>query len=182
VRGGGLESGHLLPLPRTREALSILVENVRAVQAALPVPLALENIAAFFEWPDPEMDDATFLAEALEQTGALLVLDVANLYANAENLGWDPVPYLDRLPLERLAYVHVAGGERRDGYYHDTHAHAVPAGPLELLAEVASRVPWVNALLERDDRFPPEDEFEAELDSIERAVQQRAQTRGLVHV
>ncbi len=51
VRGGGLESGHLLPVPRTREALSVVVANVREAMAALPVPLALENIAAVFEWP-----------------------------------------------------------------------------------------------------------------------------------
>ena len=40
VRAGGLESGHLLPVPRTRDALAVLVENVRAAQARLPVPLA----------------------------------------------------------------------------------------------------------------------------------------------
>src|SRR5205814_2127668 len=40
VRAGGLESGHLLPLPRTREALAVVVANVRAAQEALPVPLA----------------------------------------------------------------------------------------------------------------------------------------------
>ena len=34
---------------------------------------------------------------------------------------------LDRLPLERVAYVHVAGGAEHDGLYHDTHTDAVPA-------------------------------------------------------
>src|SRR5207253_3962053 len=37
VRGGDLETGHLLPLPRTRDAVEVLVANVRAAQAALPV-------------------------------------------------------------------------------------------------------------------------------------------------
>ena len=100
----------------------MLVANARAARRALPVPLALENIAALLEWPGAEMDEAIFLAEALERADALLLLDVANVYANARNHGWDPLAYLDRLPLERLAYVHVAGGVERGGLYHDSHA------------------------------------------------------------
>jgi len=92
----------------------------------IPAPLVLENIAAYLEWPGAEMDEATFLAEVLERTGELLLLDVANLHANARNLHWDPIAFLDSLPLELLAYVHVAGGEERQGHYHDTHAHALP--------------------------------------------------------
>ena len=57
VRAGGLESGHLLPVPRTREALDVLVANVSEACARLPVPLALENIAALLEWPDAEMGE-----------------------------------------------------------------------------------------------------------------------------
>ena len=139
VRAGGLESGHLIPVPRTREMLDIVVENIREAEAALPVPLALENIAALFDWPESEMDEATFLAEVLDRTGALLLLDVANLYANAQNLHVDPIAFLDRLPLERLAYVHVAGGVRRGALYHDTHAHAIPPDVYALVTEVARR-------------------------------------------
>jgi uncharacterized protein (UPF0276 family) len=177
VRGGDLDSGHLLPLLRTREALGIVVENVRAVQAGLPVPLVLENIAALFEWPGAEMDEATFLGEVLEQTGALLLLDVANLHANACNLGWDPIAFLDRLPLEKLAYVHVAGGARRGGYYHDTHAHAVPLSVFDLVTEVARRVQSPNVLLERDDNFPPEPEIQAEIDAMAEAVARGTRAR-----
>src|SRR5262249_50010133 len=110
VRGGGLESGHLLPLPRTREPLDVLVANVRAAQPVLPVPLALENIATVFGWPDAEMDEAAFLTEVLERTGALLLLDLANVYANSRNHDYNPAAFLDGLLLERIAYVHVAGG------------------------------------------------------------------------
>ncbi|HZV03234.1 MAG TPA: DUF692 domain-containing protein [Planctomycetota bacterium] len=178
VRGGGLESGHLLPVPRTRESLEIVVENVKAVQSALPVPFVIENIAAFFEWPGNEMDEATFLARVVERTDAWLLVDVANLHANARNLGWDPIAFLDRLPLERLAYVHVAGGEERQGFYHDTHAHAVVPSVLELLGELAARMPSPNVLLERDDNFPGEAVIEAELETIRSTLSMG----GLLHV
>src|SRR2546423_1356888 len=52
VRAGGREAGHLLPIPRTRTALRVLVDNVRRAIDSLPVPLALENISALFDWPD----------------------------------------------------------------------------------------------------------------------------------
>jgi hypothetical protein len=170
VRAGGIDSGHLLPLPYTRAALEVVVRNVRAAQDALPVPLALENIATLFAWPEAEMSEADFVAEVLDRTGAWLLLDVENLYANALNLGVDARGYLARLPLERIAYVHVAGGARgQEGLYHDTHAHAVPTGVLELLAALCARTTPPGVMLERDDRFPADAALHAELDAI-RAV------------
>jgi uncharacterized protein (UPF0276 family) len=170
VRGGGLEAGHLLPVPRTRDALDVLAANVRLAQAELGVPLALEHVAALLEWPAPELDEAAFLTELLERTGVLLLLDVANLYANARNHGGDPLVFLDRLPLERIAYVHVAGGVERDGLYHDTHAHPTPPGVLDLVAELSARRDPPGVMLERDDDYPPEPELAAELDAIAAAT------------
>lgn len=166
VRAGGLEAGHLLPLPRTREAVAAVVANVRRTQAELPVPIALEPIAALFDWPDDELDEAAFVTEILERTDALLLLDVANVYANARNRGADPVALLDRLPLERIAYVHVAGGAEHDGFYHDTHTDAIPAPVLDLVSELCARHRPPALMLERDGRYPPAPKLAAELDAI----------------
>ncbi len=166
VRAGGQESGHLQPLPRTRAALEVLIENVSIATASLPVPLALEPVASLFEWPDAEIDEADFLTELVERTGALLLLDVANVYANARNRGESPLALIDRLPLDRVAYVHVAGGSLCDGLYHDTHAAAVPPEVLDLLDALLSRCPVPGAMLERDDAFPPAPAISAELDAI----------------
>jgi uncharacterized protein len=170
VRAGGLEAGHLLPVPRTREALEVIVDNVAWARRMLPFPLALENIATLVEWPGADMDEASFLAELLGRTDTRLLFDVSNMYANARNSGWDPVSALDRLPLDRLAYVHVAGGTVRDDLYHDTHAHPVGAGPLALLEELCSRIQPPGVMLERDDAFPRESELDGELDAIQKAI------------
>jgi uncharacterized protein len=170
VRAGGLETGHLLPLPRTREALELLVANAREAQKALPVPLALENIATLFEWPNPEMDEAAFLTELLERADVLLLLDIANVYANARNHGYDPRELLDRIPLSRIAYVHIAGGVEQGGMYHDSHTHEVGAAVLDLLADLCSRAAVPGVMLERDDRFPPDAQLNAELDAIAKKV------------
>ncbi|MCZ7428423.1 DUF692 domain-containing protein [Micromonospora sp. WMMA1949] len=166
VRAGGLEAGHLLPLPRSREAVTAVVANVRRTQAELPVPLALEPIAALFDWPDDELDEADFLTEILDATGALLLLDVANVHANARNRGGDPAALLDRLPLERIAYAHVAGGAEHGGFYHDTHTDPVPAAVLDLVRELCTRRQPPALLLERDGHYPPAAELRGELDAL----------------
>jgi uncharacterized protein (UPF0276 family) len=177
VRADGRESGHLLPVPRTSEALAILSENVAIAQAALPVPLALEHVAALVQWPDAEMDEATFVAELVERTGALLLLDLSNLYANAHNHGYDALESLVRFPLDRIAYVHVGGGRFHDGVYHDTHADPVVPGVLDLVEELFSLTDAPGVLLERDDDFPPEAELVAELRAIADAVRRGREQR-----
>jgi uncharacterized protein len=168
VRAGGVEAGHLLPLPRSREAVAAVAANVARVRAELDVPLALEPIAAVFDWPDDELTEAQFLTEILDATGCSLLLDVENVYANARNRGEDPVPLLDALPLDRIAYVHVAGGSEGDGdgVYHDTHTDATPPEVLDLLAALCARSRPPAIMLERDGNYPPAEELRGELDRI----------------
>ncbi|MGW2514763.1 DUF692 domain-containing protein [Streptomyces scopuliridis] len=177
VRAGGaltaspvLEAGHLLPVPRTRDALRVLCENIRIAQDSLPVPLAVENIAALICWPDEEMSEGQFLAELVERTGVRLLIDVANLHTNRVNRGEDPAKALDELPVEAIAYVHVAGGVERDGVWHDTHAHPVTAPVLDVLTELRARVAPPGVLLERDDDFPPAAELAGELTRIRETI------------
>jgi len=170
VRAGGIEAGHLLPLPRTKAAIRVLIDNVNRAQDLLDTPLALENISALFEWPDAEMSDAEFVSEILEKTGAGLLLDVANVWANARNLGGDPAALLRQLPLERIAYVHVAGGEERNGIYHDSHSAAVPTGVLDLLKTLCRMAPVPGVMLERDDHFPDASQLNHEMDAIAAAI------------
>ncbi|WP_030606913.1 DUF692 domain-containing protein [Streptomyces achromogenes] len=177
VRAGGaltasprLEAGHLLPVPRTRDALDVLCENVRIAQDALPVPLALENIAALFSWPGEELTEGQFLSELVERTGVRLLIDVANLHTNHVNRGEDPAEALAALPVEAIAYVHVAGGFERDGVWHDSHAHPVPRPVLDILSDLAGRVAPPGVLLERDENFPGAAELEGELAAIREAV------------
>ncbi|GLP63625.1 UPF0276 protein [Streptomyces sp. TUS-ST3] len=178
VRAGGpltasprLEAGHLLPVPRTRDALDVLCENIRVAQEALPVPLAVENIAALLSWPGEEMTEGQFLYDLADRTGVRLLIDVANLHTNHVNRGEDPAEALAELPLEAIAYVHVAGGFERDGVWHDSHAHPVPRPVLDILADLASRVSPPGVLLERDENFPEPAVLEGELAAIREAVE-----------
>lgn len=169
VRAGGVEAGHLLPVPRNREALDVLEANISRTLAELDVPLAVENIASFVEWPESDLTESEFLAELVERTGVLLVLDVANVYANARNRGRDPLGELQRLPVEHVAYSHVAGGREGEDFYHDTHTAPTPSAVLDLVAALRDRVD-VPFMLERDGRYPPAAELFDELDAIATAA------------
>jgi uncharacterized protein len=154
VRSGETEIGHLTPLPRTREALAVLVRNVEHARRKLPdIPLLLENVACPFFWPDAEMTEAQFYQEVVAQTGCELILDLGNLYANARNEGLDPAALLAAFPLEHVAMVHVAGGITDAGFYLDTHAHPVPPAVFDLVAQLRSRNTRAALMIERDDNF-----------------------------
>ena len=147
--------------------LEVLVDNVRLAEAELPAPLALENIAALFEWPDQEWSEAEFLYELCDRTKAMLLLDLANLHASACNFGTDPEGLPRPAPAGADRLRARGGRERGAGIlYHDTHAHALGEGPVRLLRELCKRLgepPPV--LLERDEDFPTRAELEGELDA-----------------
>lgn len=165
VRASGIEAGHLLPVPRTDAALNALTANIIRTQESLEVPLAVENIAALFDWPDDRYTEAEFLAELIDRTGVYLLVDIANVYANARNRRRDPLAELARLPAERVAYCHIAGGAEVGGRYHDTHRHPVPAEVLALVAEYVGGHP-APLMLERDGDYPSAAELLDELDAI----------------
>lgn len=169
VRAGNIESGHLLPVRRTEANLAVVCENVHSVKAGLSVPFVLENIATTFDWPDNEMDEATFVTAVLEQTDSRLLLDVSNLFANSHNLNFDAIGYLQALPLERLEYVHMAGGIFKNGLYHDSHCHSLKEQSLKLLSALKGICSVPRVMLERDDSFPSMAELSDELEAIANA-------------
>ena len=171
VRAGSKESGHLLPVPRTECALKVLIENISIAKEHITVPLVLENIAMLCNWNNSEMDEAEFITEVLEQSGCLMLLDVANLYANSLNHKFSAVDFLKKLPLDKIAYVHTAGGVLTKGIYHDTHAHPVVDDVHTLLAELMKLNAPPRVMLERDDNFPSEEALNKELDSIAAIIQ-----------
>jgi uncharacterized protein (UPF0276 family) len=173
VRAGGVEIGHLTPIPRTPASVDAVVANVRRVREAVGVPLALENIAAMFEWPDAEMGESEFVRAILDASGAMLLLDVSNLHANACNLGADTAGLIAALPHDRIAYCHVGGGAERDGIYMDTHTDPVPPAAIDLLRQLSAVAPPPGAMLERDGNFPPDADTNRELDAIRRALEGR---------
>jgi uncharacterized protein (UPF0276 family) len=164
TRAGGVEIGHLTPLPFTREAVATVASNVAELKRALPgLPILLENIAYPFVLPDAEMTEAEFVRAVVEEADAGLLLDLENVHANARNHCYDPIAYLESLPLDRVTEVHLAGGIVSGGQYVDSHTRPVPEESWALLEWLAPRAPIKAVIVERDDDLPPFDDLLAEV-------------------
>jgi uncharacterized protein (UPF0276 family) len=176
---GGLYAHDLLPLPFTDEAVATAVQRIRELREALEVEIAIEN-TSYYAHPGgaPPRTELAFLLEVLERADAKLLLDVNNVFVNAVNHGFDAAAFLDAIPAERVAQIHVAGHlVRPDGLIVDTHAEPLRAEVLTLVERTVARVgPSVPILLERDGNFPPLPELFAELGALE-ALRVRAAAR-----
>src|SRR5215831_6497205 len=139
-----LEVGFPLPLPATREAAEVVVGRTTAILNRYGVPFLLENPAHyFFDFiSDPELGDDIGLMRAIaECSGCHLLLDLHNLYCNAVNHCFDPFLALDRMPLERVLEIHIAGGSWRDDFLMDAHDGRVPENVWKLLEYALPRTP-----------------------------------------
>jgi uncharacterized protein (UPF0276 family) len=166
TRAGGVSIGHLAPLPWTREAVDVVVNNVERVQSRIRTPLILENITATMIVPPSEMDEVEFLTAVLDQTGCGLLCDVTNLYTNAVNHRQDLADLLARWPWDRVVQLHFAGGNWHDGTLLDSHSHATPPEIWTVLGAAVAHAPIRGIILERDENLPP---FSEMLDELEQA-------------
>ena len=172
--------GHLydlLPIPFTEEAVHHVAERVRQVQDIIGAPIALEN-ASYYAQAHTELSESEFICSVLAESGCDLLLDVNNIYVNSINHRYDPLDFLDALPLERVRYIHIAGHfDEAEDLKVDTHGADVIDPVWTLLAQVYARLGPLPTLLERDFNFPPLEELLLEVDRI-RELQQPAITRA----
>ena len=175
TRAGGVDIGHLSPLPFTWEAVEVVCRNIAEVRRWIDRPLILENIAYTVTVPGGEMSEAEFLTEVLERTDCGLLLDVTNLHANAVNHGYDPLAFLGQLPLERVVQLHFVGGHWHNGVLIDSHSQPTPPKVWALMEAVLTRVPVKGVVLERDENLPPFEELLGELDQVRRIVRANGQ-------
>lgn len=163
TKSGGVDIGHLAPLPFTNESLKVLIRNISQVKKRVKVPLILENITYMFRYPFAEMDEAEFLTTLLNETDCGLLLDITNLYINSVNHRYDWRKFLDTLPLEQVVQLHFVGGHKHKNYLIDSHAHKTPDEIWDVFQEICLRANVKGAILERDENFPPFTEILEEL-------------------
>lgn len=169
TRAGGIDLGHLNPVPLTEESLAVLADHAAEVQRRCRLPMLLENITAHLG-PVGEMAEPVFLNRLCEASGCGLLLDVTNVLINARNRGADPYQWLGQLDLSRVRQLHAVGYAWRDGRWQDTHAAPLDEDVLELVRWVTERSPVEAVTLERDDPDSTSEELEDELRRLERAV------------
>ncbi|MSP62461.1 MAG: DUF692 domain-containing protein [Myxococcales bacterium] len=161
----GKPTHDLLPLPFTEEAAENAAERVRACERRVEAPLLLENATYYAHMPGCTMDEAAFLRAVLERADCGMLLDVNNVYVNSLNHGFDPRAFIDRLPIDRVRQIHVAGHTRVGDTVIDTHIGPVIDEVWALYRHTLARAGHlIPTLIEWDEDIPPLDELLDELD------------------
>ncbi len=171
------DDGHLydlLPIPCTGDAVRWVAGRIRQAQDILEMKIGIENASYYVAPPGAEMKETAFIRAVIEEADCLLHLDVNNVYVNSCNFGFDPLAFIDALPLERACYLHMAGHYvEPDGIRVDTHGADVIDPVWQLLDAVYARVGPLPTCLERDFNIPPLGELASEVAQIA-AAQARA--------
>lgn len=151
----GAVNHDLLPLPYTEEALQHVVARVKQVQEILGRQIALENVSSYITYNDSSMTEWEFLVEVAKQADCKILLDVNNIYVSAYNHHFDPLTYLNAVPVEKVQQFHIAGHSNLGDIIIDTHDSRVIPDVWQLYEKALQRFGMVSTLLERDDRMPP---------------------------
>lgn len=168
----GYQLGNLTPVHRTRERAAAIAAKVRHVQDRLGRPFLLENITYQVDLPS-ELSESEFITEVMEHCDASILLDLENVSINAANHRFDPYMFLERIPLERVVEVHLAGDRSCSAPRVDAHNAPVSEECLDLLAFVVARADIHGVIVERDEDFPADfTELLADVDSARRVLVQ----------
>lgn len=163
----------LLPIPFQEEAIVAIVEKIKRVQDFLNRPLVLENVS-YYTSIASEMDEATFISEILKRSDCRLLLDINNVYVNAFNHKYSAKEFIQKLPLDRVSYIHMAGHEQvSEDLIIDTHGENIVPGVFELFEWAVSFLNPVKVLLERDFNFPSIPQLQSEMQQLEDICQRK---------
>jgi uncharacterized protein len=162
---GSVDGGYshdLLPMPYTFEAARLTAQKIREARDFLEVPVVVENVSSYAEFNQSEMTEWEFLNEVVEAADCGILLDVNNIYVSSQNHNFDPFIYLNSVPADRIAQIHIAGHSKYEKYILDTHDHPVIDPVWKLYARAIELAGPTPTLLEWDDNIPSFDEVHSE--------------------
>ena len=158
----------LLPIPFREDAVRHVAQRIKEVQDFLERKIAIENVS-YYTPVAAEMDEAVFVSSILEEADCNLLLDVNNVYVNSFNHKYNAKTYIENLPLNRVAYIHMAGHEKvSEDLIIDTHGDAIIDPVYELFDWAIERINPVPVLLERDFNFPEMAELQGEITNLQK--------------
>lgn len=135
-RASNVNLNFTMALPLDDDVLCLVAERAAAVRRTIERPFLLENNVYYCDLPGQAYDEPAFLNALHDASGCGVLLDLHNLHANCRNRGWSAGEYLDRLNLDAVGEIHVAGGMMFRGMYVDAHSGESPLEVLDLLEQV----------------------------------------------
>lgn len=151
----------LLPLPFDEETLRLLARHLGEVQDGLGRPYVIENPSSYVGFATSTMSELEFLCELVRRTSCQLLCDVSNVYLSANNMGYDPYPFIDGLPDGAIREFHLGGFTPEDDEANpgaallvDTHATAITEPVWDLYAHALRRFGPTPTIVEWDNDIP----------------------------
>jgi uncharacterized protein len=153
---GGAYLNDLLPLPYTEASLDLFCRHVEEAQETLGRRLLIENPSSYLRYRHSTIPEAEFITEVASRTGCGILCDVNNIYVSARNFGFDPITYLETLPIEVIGEIHLAGHHTAEevDILIDDHGSRVAQPVWELHAAALRRFGPVPTLIEWDTDLP----------------------------
>jgi hypothetical protein len=176
------DDGHLydlMPIPFTTEAIDYVADRIKRVQEILERKIVMENVS-YYAAPGQEMAELDFFLAVIEKAGCDVLLDVNNIYVNSINHNYDAKTFIDAIPQNKIAYLHVAGHyNEAEDLIVDTHGADVIDPVWDLLAHSYQQHGVIPTLLERDFNIPSLESLIDEVTKI-RAHQQQQELQHVV--
>jgi hypothetical protein len=174
---GGAYLNDLLPLPYDEESLRIVTAHVHEVQDALGRRYVVENPASYVGFGGSTTPEVEFLAELASATGCGLLCDVSNVYLSAANMGYDAYAYIDAVPADAVAEIHLGGFTAEPDAASpggevliDTHSAPIAAPVWDLYAHALRRFGPRPTLIEWDNDLPTLARLVAEAERADRVA------------
>lgn len=175
----------LLPVPYTGATLDHFRTQILRVQDRLKRPVLIENPSRYLAFAGDEMDEASFLNELCALSGCGMLLDLNNVEVSSTNLGLDASDYLDRLELQRVGEIHLAGHAIEDHPHGrlliDDHGAPVSDTTWDLFEHFCRRCGPRPVIIEWDTNIPDYDILIGEMRKADRIMADSAR-EGASHV
>jgi len=150
----GLRTHDLLPVPYTAAVRDHMIERIKQTIGTMERVFALENPSSYAGFKSTTMPEWDFLSQLVERSDCAILLDVNNIFVSSINHGFDPMDYLNNIPMDRVVQIHLAGHSIMDGYRLDTHDAPVCDEVWELYERTIEKTGPVSTLIEWDGNIP----------------------------
>ncbi|OQW70785.1 MAG: hypothetical protein BVN34_00820 [Proteobacteria bacterium ST_bin12] len=145
----------LLPLPYTQEALNHISAHIRQAQDFLDRRIIIENVSSYLQFKYSNIPEWEFLREVTTLSGCGILLDINNIYVNSINHNFDPMRYIDAIPLNAVEEIHLAGFDSNGHCLIDTHGTPVSDEVWALYEYALASFGAKPTLIEWDTDIPP---------------------------
>lgn len=147
-------SHDLLPLPYTEEALHHVASKIITIQDYLGIRIAIENVSTYLSYQHSSIDEVDFINELADLADCYILFDLNNVYVNEKNNAQNSHEYINKINVDRVAEIHLAGFEDKGKYYLDAHNNHVHHDVWSLYELFVRRNSDIPVLIEWDHDIP----------------------------